>query len=668
MPGLQDRLISINQISQGHSLIKTLSALFLFAVYIGGDIFFTKSILIFASLYFTFALIISLLFLKKQQIFEVSYAVIPLILFTGICFLSLFWSVRLKEAEIILVNLFTGLLTYVLFSNIPRQESDIDFFLKFILFATSLNALIGVWQGAIGGNPPGPYGFAAQGATHHPNYFSGLLAIVYPVAILLMVRQNRNVWLLPLFLIPLAALFSLSRGGTLTLFLLSAACLSFLFSKGYKRTAAKILLTLILSILVYLSIVSLRENPSVPFSRLTLRSISSTSTSRLDIWQGTLPMILDHPFWGAGLRSFEDQFKHFNNPFVFKFHTNAHNLFLHLTSEVGMVGLLFIIIFSVYVFFSCIRYYKKSEGVQSKRVPFFLLMALSGFFFHNLGEYLWEPPLFQVLFYWMAAFVFSTQRLINPSRKEILFRMTRPYKIGISGLLIIFWVYYVGSPLLGSYYLSKAKDLLEKGDERALSYLSKASLFDASNSEPQRLLSYTLKEAWLNTNNPLLLEKAIHAQKKAIGLSPMQPEPYLELAELFEDAKRLDEARFTYEKAASIYPNTLKYKDELALFLERHGEPEAAIALWEELKVFLEKYEPRRINLLRVYMSLAAMYKKRGNLALFKKYLDSVVNFPDDVIKNEPADSPVRKSFIDLKKLAQEEIDRITRMEHPGSK
>jgi tetratricopeptide (TPR) repeat protein len=181
-------------------------------------------------------------------------------------------------------------------------------------------------------------------------------------------------------------------------------------------------------------------------------------------------------------------------------------------------------------------------------------------------------------------------------------------------------------------------------------------------------LSYTFKEAWLNTNDPLFLEKAVHAQKKAIGLSPMQPEPYLELAKLFEDAKRLDEARFTYEKAASIYPNTLKYKDELALFLERHGETEAAIALWEDLKVFLEKYEPRKMNLLRVYTSLAAMYKKRGNLALFKKYLDSVVNFPEDCIKSEPPGSPVRKSFIDLKKMAEEELDRITRMEHPRSK
>ena len=146
-------------------------------------------------------------------------------------------------------------------------------------------------------------------------------------------------------------------------------------------------------------------------------------------------------------------------------------------------------------------------------------------------------------------------------------------------------------------------NFLEKGDGRTLSYLSKASLFDPSNPEPYRLLSYTLEEAWLNTKNMVLLEKAVNAQKKAIRLSPMRPDSYLDLAKLFEEAKRLDEAKFYYEKAASIYPNTLKYKEELALFSERNGEMDKAIALWEGLKVFLEKYEPKRMNLMKVYIS-----------------------------------------------------------------
>jgi tetratricopeptide (TPR) repeat protein len=166
----------------------------------------------------------------------------------------------------------------------------------------------------------------------------------------------------------------------------------------------------------------------------------------------------------------------------------------------------------------------------------------------------------------------------------------------------------------------------------------------------------------------VLLEKAVNAQKKAIRLSPMRPDSYLDLAKLFEEAKRLDEAKSYYEKAASIYPNTLKYKEELALFFERNGEMDKAIALWEGLKVFLEKYEPKRMNLMKVYVSLSVLYKKLGDLPLLKKYLIIVVNFPDDVIKNEPDDSPTRKNFTDFKKIAKEEIRILAGIENPKFK
>jgi O-antigen ligase len=651
-----------------NSSIKILSALFLFAVCIGGDIFLINSIFIFYYSYFTFFSFIFLILLRRTQTFEVSYAVIPLTLFTGICFLSLFWSVRLNNAETVFVSLFTGLLTYILFPNIVNEENDIYLFLRFIVIAASLNALLGISQGTIGGKYFTLYGLAAQGTTYHPNCFSAFLGIVYPIAVLILIEENKDVWLLPVFLIILANFFSMSRGGSLTIFLLSASSLWFLFSKGYRKTGIKILLIILLSVLVYLFVISLREKSSIPLSRLSIHSVMSTSISRLEIWQGTLQIILHHPFLGVGLRSFEDQFQYFNNPYIFRFHSHAHNLFLHLASEVGIIGSLFFLGFSFWVFSSCIKNYKDAASLQLKMLSFFLLLAISGFFFENLGEYLWEPPLFQVLFYFIASLIFSIKRFLNPGREEISFHLTRPYKISISGLLIIFWVCYVGSPLLGNYYLSKAEHFFEKGDERTWSYSSKASFFDPSNPEPYWLLSQAFGDAWLDTKNTALLEKAVNAQKKAISLFPMRADSYLDLAKLLEEAKRLDEAKLYYEKATSINPNTLKYREELALFLERNGEMDKAIALWEGLKVFLEKYDPKGMNLMKAYLHLSAMYKKIGDLSLLKKYLNMVVNFPEDAIKNEPYDSPIRKSFTDSKKIAKEELGNLTGIEHPKFK
>jgi hypothetical protein len=71
---------------------------------------------------------------------------------------------------------------------------------------------------------------------------------------------------------------------------------------------------------------------------------------------------------------------------------------------------------------------------------------------------------------------------------------------------------------------------------------------------------------------------------------------------------------------------------------------------------------------MKVYMSLSAMYRKIGNLELFEKYLVLVENFPDDVVKNEPHDSRVRKSFTDLKKMAREQSGMISGIGPPKIK
>ena len=90
-----------------------------------------------------------------------------------------------------------------------------------------------------------------------------------------------------------------SRGGTLTIFLLSAACLFFLFSKGYKKTGTKILFIIFLSVLVYLFTIFLSEKSYTSTAKLTFNSISSTSVSRLDIWQGYVADYLPSPFLGG---------------------------------------------------------------------------------------------------------------------------------------------------------------------------------------------------------------------------------------------------------------------------------------------------------------------------------------------------------------------------------
>jgi tetratricopeptide (TPR) repeat protein len=295
----------------------------------------------------------------------------------------------------------------------------------------------------------------------------------------------------------------------------------------------------------------------------------------------------------------------------------------------------------------------------------FLLIALSSFFFNNLTEYNWEHPLFQVLFYFLTSTVFIIKRFLNPKAKEISFQLTMPYKMAISGLLIMVWVGYVGSPWVGNYYLSKAGKLLLKNDERAIHYLLKASSFDRSNPTPYLVLSQINKNAWSNTKRELFFENAVTSQKMAIHSSPMQAHLYLDLAKLYEDAKWIDETEFYYKKAIEINPNTSEYKYVFALFLARSGQTEKAIAQWENLKVFLEKYEPKGILLMTVYLNLSEAYKKIQNFEGAKTYLDSVVRFPEDLINKEPSDAILKYNFISNKKKAADELTNLMKTNTP---
>ena len=292
---------------------------------------------------------------------------------------------------------------------------------------------------------------------------------------------------------------------------------------------------------------------------------------------------------------------------------------------------------------------------------FFLLLSLSGFLFNNLTEYNWEHPLFQVLFYFLTSIIFVIKRFSNPERKEISFSLTRPYKIAIVGFLIVFWGFYVASPSLANYYLSEAKEPPFKHYEKTIHSLLKASSFDPSNPEPYLLLSQIYKNAWLTTKKEVFFERAMHSQIMAIHSLPMEADLYLDLARFCEDGKRIEEAQSYYQKAIDINPNTPRYKQELALFLARNNKTERAIVLWKDLGVFLEKYEPKGIFLMTVYMNLCASYHKMQDNELLGYYLDLVVNFPDDMIREEPADSPITKNFISYKNRAKEELSSLVR-------
>ena len=171
----------------------------------------------------------------------------------------------------------------------------------------------------------------------------------------------------------LCILLTWSRGAWLGLFL---ECLLFLLFHSKKSRIA----TLFLPLLVLLSIPVLPQN-----FRGRLFSIGDLGESsvryRLLTWRGTLRMFCEHPFGiGVGERAWRLVYPHYAVSGTQRV-MHAHNLFLQVVCEVGIVGL---VLFLLIITIAILRGWR-----EKKRAA---LVALAGTLVMGMFDHLWYYP------------------------------------------------------------------------------------------------------------------------------------------------------------------------------------------------------------------------------------------------------------------------------------
>ena len=92
-------------------------------------------------------------------------------------------------------------------------------------------------------------------------------------------------------------------------------------------------------------------------------------------------MFQDHPFWGVGIGNFISHSKDYSKIIQGMV---AHNSYLHIATELGIVGLiLFLSIFGVTIR-SLINLWRRLKKTRFAYYPLGLLFGLSGFMVHSL--------------------------------------------------------------------------------------------------------------------------------------------------------------------------------------------------------------------------------------------------------------------------------------------
>jgi O-antigen ligase len=299
-------------------------------------------------------------------------------------------------------------------------------------------------------------------------------------------------------------LLSLSRGGTIGLFL----SLMLFFVIRLRRR--KWFIIFVILNLIFIFILWIGIDPIIN-RLLTLKNSYTMERSRIRIWKGVINMIKDFPIFGTGLGTFpyiSPKYKSIKSALLLE---HAHNDYLELISEVGIIGFIIFI-------YGILSFYKWTvKGLKNRKNPWIIiggLISLYAILFHSLVDFNMHIPANSLLFFIILGLVTLKN---NPSYRVIKIdyrgKIFGSIFIGIAFLLISISVIktYIGNLYYEDFIYNKDKKLIEKAIE-----------FDTSNS----LYQYWLGKVYENRGS---FNEAAVQYKKAISLEPTNPWYHLSL-------------------------------------------------------------------------------------------------------------------------------------------
>ncbi|HDY72883.1 MAG TPA: O-antigen ligase domain-containing protein [bacterium] len=166
----------------------------------------------------------------------------------------------------------------------------------------------------------------------------------------LLLKQNKKIYWLPIVLSFLVLLFSGSRGVWLSA-IVPFLIVIFLFIRKFKPSIARIFISFLLIFIIAFPVSSFIMSTSqnvkdgaLAFKRAkTLIDLEEISIkSRMEIWGKSFKSVLKKPLLGVGIGNYpivlEEEIS------AAKRGASAHNLYLNIASEMGLLGLIFLLL------------------------------------------------------------------------------------------------------------------------------------------------------------------------------------------------------------------------------------------------------------------------------------------------------------------------------------
>jgi len=247
----------------------------------------------------------------------------------------------------------------------------------------------------------------------NPNDFSGYLCMLIPVSACLIFFRQKESWtkkillIIVLCILSSAMILTYSKGAWSGL-IISLAIIFVFQSKNKKHKLKKILFIIgsVAGLVMILFTITYIQNGDWLWD-----VVKKTASSRLYIWQAALKMIQNQPVLGHGINTF-----HAVSPF-YRVNGNgggyAHNCYIQMAAEIGLVGLTMFIWIVVSLFQLGLKGLASVEDRLHRAVLLGLLAGILGFLIHSMVDTnLYSLPLI-TLFWLFVGLTISLLRINN---------------------------------------------------------------------------------------------------------------------------------------------------------------------------------------------------------------------------------------------------------------
>jgi O-antigen ligase len=341
-----------------------------------------------------------------------------LLIFFGAILLSLTGTLSIRWSLKEIIKWLEVLTIYLFVVNVVKIKSA-KVIVILILLAGIGQALLGWYQFLRG---VGPEAFLilgrfvrAYGTFRHPNPYGGYLGLVFPLAYAILISDPRAIWegkwrlvtsaiyVTALGLIGIALVMTWSRGawfGAISAFVAMNVVRS--------RRAAFLFFAFCLLFASLLILWGLQFLPEAFIRRLTdflpyvgifdVRGVKVTDENyaiieRMAHWQAAWEMFKERPWLGVGIGNYEPVYPAYSLPGWKEPLGHAHNYYLNIAAEAGLIGLFAYLILWGSAFWQALKAIRRSEGYwRGVAVGIFgVLVHLSA---HNLFDSLYVQNMF----------------------------------------------------------------------------------------------------------------------------------------------------------------------------------------------------------------------------------------------------------------------------------